>query len=267
MPAWCDAHLHLQDPRLSGQLGEIILQARAAGVLACSVNTTCEADWPAVAALARAHPDWIIPSFGIHPWKADTTTPGWDARLIRMLEEFPHAGIGECGVDRWVKSPPIVLQRSVFSRQLALARALDRTVSVHCLKAWGLLLDELAQQTPRRFLIHSFGGSAETARELLRLGAYFSFSGYFLFPKKHAVLEVFRQLPKHRILVETDAPDMAPPDEFISHCLPNGANHPANLPSIGRALAKQLGMEAQTFADITNKHFHMLFPRRHSENL
>ena len=90
-----------------------------------------------------------------------------------------------------------------------------------------------------------------TARRLLPLGAYFSFSGHFLHPRKAAVLEVFRQLPHDRILLETDAPDMLPPDETISHPLPEKLNHPANLPAIGRALAAALGITAHDLAGLT----------------
>ena len=101
--------------------------------------------------------------------------------------------------------------------------------------------------------MHSYGGSIEFARQLLDLGAYFSFSGYFLQPRKTAVVEVFKELPKDRILIETDAPDMAPPDEVVSHPLADGLNHPANLPAIGAALAEELGMEATELAELTTK--------------
>ena len=101
------------------------------------------------------------------------------------------------------------------------------------------------------FLMHSYGGSIEFARQLLDLGAYFSFSGYFLQPRKAAVVEVFKELPTDRILVETDAPDMAPPEELVTHPMAEGLNHPANLPAIGAALAKELGMEAEELAELT----------------
>ena len=101
------------------------------------------------------------------------------------------------------------------------------------------------------FLMHSFGGSIETARRLIPLGACFSFSGHFLHPRKAAVLEVFRQLPRDRILLETDAPDMLPPDDIITHPLPENLNHPANLPAIGQALAAALGMSPADLAELT----------------
>jgi len=107
--------------------------------------------------------------------------------------------------------------------------------------------------------MHSFGGSIEIARRLIPLGAYFSFSGYFLQSRKAKVLEVFRHLPRERILLETDAPDMLPPAEVITHPLPEHANHPANLPSIARGLAVALGMSPGDLSRLTAENFHSCF--------
>lgn len=256
MSGWTDSHNHLQDPRL-GEAGPVIRAMRDAGVGRCVVNATCEADWPAVEALA--HPDFIMPAFGIHPWKAHRAAAGWRGRLASLLEKNPQASIGECGLDQWISSPPLEIQRPVFMTQLELAREMRRPITIHCLKAWGPLIDALVACPPPRFLMHSFGGSIETARRLLPLGAYFSFSGHFLHPRKAAALEVFRQLPRERILLETDAPDMLPPDEIVSHPLPEKLNHPANLPAIGRALAEALGMAAEELAELTRTNAAAMF--------
>jgi len=258
MSCWTDSHNHLQDPRL-GDAGPVIAAMREAGVGHCVVNATSEADWAAVEKLALAHPDFISPAFGIHPWKAHTAEDEWIERLACLLEKHPQASIGECGLDQWVSSPPLEIQRPVFMAQLELAREMRRPVTIHCLKAWGPLMDALAECPPPRFLMHSYGGSIESARRLLPLGAFFSFSGHFLHPRKAAVLEVFRQLPRDRILMETDAPDMPPPDEIITHPLPQKLNHPANLSVIGSGLAAALGMEAQALANLTRVNAESLF--------
>lgn len=258
MTCWTDSHNHLQDPRL-GDAVPVIAAMKAAGVGRCVVNATCEADWPAVEKLALAHPDFILPAFGIHPWKAHAATDGWRERLAVLLEKHPHATLGECGLDKWVSFPPMDVQMPVFAQQLALSRKTGRPLTIHCLKAWGALLESLSAQPPPRFLMHSFGGSLETARQLLPMGAWFSFSGHFLHPRKAGSLEVFRQLPRDRILLETDAPDMLPPAEIIRHPLPENLNHPANLPSIGLALAAALGMPADELADLTRENASVFF--------
>lgn len=250
---WTDAHNHLQDPRL-GEAAPVIAAMRAAGVERCVVNATREQDWEAVETLALAYPDFVFPAFGIHPWHAHTASDGWLDRLAGLLAKHSFASIGEVGLDGWVSSPNLEIQRRVFTDQVRLAREMKRPLTIHCLKAWGSLLDAFAEvPPPERFLMHSFNGSIETARRLLPLGAYFSFSGYFLHERKSAVLDVFRQLPPDRILLETDAPDMRPPDGFVTHPLPENHNHPANLPAIGTALAAALGMTPDNLASLTRE--------------
>jgi TatD DNase family protein len=250
---WVDSHNHLHDPRL-GAAAPLIAAMRAAGVSRCIVNATREADWADVEKLATREPDFVLPAFGIHPWHAHTATSGWQERLRNLLEKHPRASIGECGLDQWISHPVIEVQRPVFLAQLRLARELDRPLTIHCLKAWGALFEAFAEAPPpSRFLMHSFGGSIETARRLIPSGAYFSFSGYFLSDRKSAVPGVFRQLPPDRILLETDAPDMLPPADFISHPLPDKQNHPANLAAIGRALAAALAIEPERLADLTTQ--------------
>ena len=256
MNGWFDAHNHLQDPRL----GDVAAEARQAGVIRCVVNATREEDWTAVAGLAARHPEFVVPSFGIHPWHAHTATDGWQGRLRDVLEAHPGAGIGEIGLDKWVDSPSIDCQMPVFLDQLRMARELGRPATIHCLKAWGPLFDALDRcEAPARFLMHSFNGSIETARRLLPAGAWFSCSGYFLREGKDRVLDVFRELPPDRILLETDAPDMAPPEEWRSHPLPDGRNHPANLPAIGAALAGRLGHAPEEFARLTAENARRFF--------
>lgn len=262
MIPWIDAHNHLHDPRLGDGPAEIIAAMKSAGVVRCVVNATREDDWSAVADLAAAHPDFILPAFGIHPWHAHTATAGWQNRLSSLLEKHPSATIGECGLDRWIDSPSLEIQLPIFLSQLEIARDLDSTATIHCLKAWEPLFDAFGKQPPpARFLMHSFGGPIEIARRLIPLGAYFSFSGYFLHLRKSKVLEVFRQLPEDRILVETDAPDMTPPEEIITHPIPGERNHPANLPSIAEALASLLKKSPADLSALTAENFHRCFPQ------
>lgn len=247
---WIDCHNHLQ---LFGTDAEAVLAAMTAGgVERCVVNATREDDWAAVAGLADAFPDIVVPAFGIHPWHAHEAGGKWRRQLRELLERFPQAGVGECGLDRWVSVPEVAVQTAVFKEQLRIARELRRTVTIHCVRAWGLLAQALADEAPPpAFLLHSFGGSLETARQLLPLGAWFSLSGTALHPRRAALLETFRHLPSQRILLESDAPDMPPPPAFVSHPLPDNRNHPANLPAIAAGLAAALGMSTAALADLT----------------
>lgn len=259
MELWTDSHNHLHDPRI-GDPACALEAAGHAGVTRCIVNATREADWCEVDSLCARFPQSLTPAFGIHPWHAATATDGWLDRLRTRLNVHPSASIGECGLDRWVSQPAIETQIPVFHGQLRISQETRRPLTIHCLKAWGMVLDMLTKMPPPvGFLMHSYGGSIEVARQLLPLGAYFSFSGHFLHPRKAAVREVFRQLPPDRILLETDAPDMLPPDAYQSDSSSFPANHPANLPAIGCGLAKLLGLETSLLAQLTRKNAAALF--------
>lgn len=248
MPLY-DSHNHLQ--RFDDPVG-IIAEMQAAGVSGCIVNGTGEDDWESVATLAESHPDFVTPAFGLHPWKAHLRSESWLATLEGYLDRFPNASIGECGLDGWVTGPPLAEQRAAFLPQLALARERRLPVTIHALKAWDPLFDAFAAEPPpEKFLLHSFGGSSELVKRVAAAGAFFSFSGHFLHPRKSRVLDAFRHVPEDRLLLETDAPDMPPPDSFVAFPLPDGRNHPANLPRIATGLATALGMPSARLAEIT----------------
>jgi len=221
-----------------------------------ALNGTEENDWPAVAELAAQYPDFITPSFGLHPWKVGGRSSQWKQLLREFLVNHPEAGLGECGLDRWIPEHDIEDQLEVFRFQLDLALELNRPVTIHCLKAWGSMMDELRSRSVLpRFLMHSFNGSLEISRELVTMGAYFSFSGYFLHDRKSALCDVFRTLPPDRILLETDAPDMLPPEIFQSHPL-SGLNHPANLTRIAEGFNRVIDLDPHFCSENCRRFFH-----------
>ena len=257
-----DAHNHLQDEWLAPHLEAIARDCQNAGIAAAVVNGTSEADWPAVAVLARRFA-WVRPSFGLHPWDCGNAGPGWRESLGRALDAHPAAGVGEIGIDGWIvdrarpddprlaglRRAPLAEQEEAFLWQLELAADRDLPVTIHCIDAWGRLLELLrtARRPARGFLLHAYAGSDELAREFARLGAYFSFNGAFLAPRHAARRAVFARLARERILVETDAPAMPlPPDQEI-HPLPpspsgDRINHPANLTSAYAGLSEVRGL-------------------------
>lgn len=280
-----DAHNHLQDDRLLPVREGLVAAAREAGVCGMVVNGACESDWDAVERWAEEQPGWVKPSFGWHPWYLHERLEGWEARLEQRLRRRRDAGVGECGLDQWILSlnpgararyvpglagiEPVGLeeQEAVLRVHLELAHQWERPLSLHCLGAWGRLL-ELLEAGPLPacgFLLHSYGGSVEMMRCLVRLGGYFSFPGYFLHERKERQREVFRQVPPDRLLVETDAPDQLPPEEFRSHALAGvdgPLNHPANLALIQRGLATVLGRQPEELEIRLEENYRRLFGGR-----
>jgi TatD DNase family protein len=254
-----DAHNHLQDERLASRLEDILRELPSLQITRCVVNGTCERDWPAVAALAKRF-EWIIPAFGLHPWFAKERSSGWFDAFRKFLDETPGAAVGEIGLDRWIKDHDVADQEKVFVAQLEIAADRNVAASIHCLKAWGNLEDTLRthKRPARGFLLHSFGGSVETARSLGKLGGYFSVSGYFAHDRKTTQREIFKKIPVERLLVETDAPDMLPPPNLISH--PAGdTNDPRNLPRVYEFAATLAGLPLDAFAKRVETNFNSLF--------
>ena len=258
-----DAHNHLHDDRFGGRQGELLAECARAGIARMVVNGSCESDWPQVLALARQSA-LVLPSFGYHPWYLHERTPDWRKQFESFLDEIPCA-VGEIGLDRWKPDLPYEPQEEVFLAQLRVAAERNLPASIHCLRAWGRLHDLLrAHPRPARGLVlHSFGGPAEMIPALSRLGAYFSFPGYFLNERKLRQRETFKRVPPDRLLIETDAPDQLLPEGRNRFPL-SGAdgkplNHPANLPVVNEGLAEILGENPELLAARVEENFHRVF--------
>ena len=274
-----DAHQHFHFEQLAPHRATIDADLRALGLQRAVVNGTNEEEWPIVAGLAREYP-WILPSFGVHPWDCGNRSATWHTALLAQLESNPTAGIGEIGLDRWIidgmrpddprlaglRVAPLEEQMEVLSAQLALAAQLHRPPSIHCVQAFGALLDVLkATALPTRgFLLHGYGGPAEMIPELVKFGAYFSFNIEMLSPRLVGRSDNFKTIPADRLIVETDAPTKLPAPDRIRFSLPPGpdgtpVNHPGNLVVAYEALAELRGQPLTALALQVERNFRLLF--------
>lgn len=259
-----DAHNHLQDERLAPHLADVLEVLPKTGVVRMVVNGSCEEDWPQVLALARTHPE-IIPSFGYHPWYVKERSTNWKGNMKQHLDAIPSA-VGEIGLDKWIKDYDLLQQKEVFVWQLRLASERNLPVSIHCLQAWGTLL-ELLKKEPRPncgFVLHSFGGPSEMIESLAELGAYFSLPGYFAHQRKQRQRDTFKLVPMDRLLIETDAPDQLLPFERIDFPLQNASsgraiNHPANLGAVYRFASELLEAPIEALAKQVEENFNRVF--------
>lgn len=259
-----DAHCHLQDKRLIPYLDEILNSIPSANIAFVSICGSRPKDWEDVKNLSVKH-RWIIPSYGVHPWYTGKLPDDWFETFLDYIGNQP-CGIGEIGLDTWIKGHNLQLQQEIFVRQLRVAAEKNLPVSIHCVKAFEPLLDTLRKNPIPQcgFLIHSYGGLKEFIKPLVELGAYFSFPGYFAKETKQAQLESFKEIPIERLLIETDAPDQLPPDSLIRYPLIDSEtkrplNHPLNLIPIYEFLSEYLNIPLEDLCKITEQNFLKLF--------
>lgn len=190
MMATPDAHTHLSCARHMDER-ELLLPA--------CICSSCPSEWEELARIAQKHTGKIIPSFGIHPWHVDESSLQSIETLSSFLQQFPHAGIGEIGLDHTRNAAaPLDLQQEIFECQLNLACQTGRAVSIHCVKAWGRLLDSLEKFHPSRILIHGWKGPSEILPRLHALNCRFSI-GLSSMDEQNIL-----SIPANRLLVESD---------------------------------------------------------------
>ncbi|HXJ32147.1 MAG TPA: TatD family hydrolase [Gemmatimonadales bacterium] len=256
MPALVDAHCHLGDAAFDGDRPAVLARAAAAGVGHVVVIGESLAGSTRAAALAREHAG-LSATAGVHPHEA----AAWDAAAPRQLRELLQApelvAVGETGLDYHYDHAPRGLQRAAFEGQLALAADLKKPVVIHAREAdddMAALLRDWGGRVPA-LVLHSFAGSRALFTAGMEVGAYFSFSGMITFKNWRPEVAV-SQCPEDRLLVETDAPYLAP----VPHR--GHRNEPAFVPGIVSALARQRGMSPDTLARYTFENASRVFGRR-----
>lgn len=274
-----DAHNHLQNEWLAPHLNQVASNLHDAGIAGAVVNGTSPDDWPAVSTLASRF-SWVVPSYGVHPWDCGNRPADWQEQLESRISSEPRAQVGEIGIDRWMldrakpddprlaglRRAPLDEQLKVFIWQLEYAAAQSRAVSVHCIDAWGILFDALrsANLPDQGFLLHAYAGPSEMVKPFADLGAYFSFNGSYLDPKRANQRETFKAVPLDRLLIETDAPSMPLQSEWKRYELPSQpdgkpANHPANIAGVYAGLADFLGQPIDQLSQQVEQNFTRLF--------
>lgn len=154
--------------------------------------------------------DYIFAAAGIHPEYAAELPENWESELRRLLSLEKVIALGEIGLDHhYPDGAPKDVQRDVFTRQLQIARELDMPVIIHSRDAMGETLEILREYKPRG-VMHCFSGSAESAREVVKLGMYIGFTGVLTFKNSKKAWSACEAVPIDRLLLETDCPYMAP---------------------------------------------------------
>jgi len=228
-----DSHCHLDFDSLSADLDGVLARAAANGVTGMVTISTRVREFARLTAIAEAH-DNVWCSVGTHPEHAADEPDVTTEDLVRLASHPKCVAIGEAGLDYHYDGPSPEVQATSFRRHIAAARETDLPLVIHARDADDDIATILADESKKGsfpFILHCFSSGPELARRGLALGGYISFSGILTFKNAEAIREVAAFAPADRLLVETDAPFLAP----VPHR--GKVNEPALLPAVGAALA------------------------------
>jgi TatD DNase family protein len=252
-----DSHCHLNYKGLVEDQQAVIARARAAGVSAMLNISTRASEWDEVIGVAEREPD-VWATIGIHPHEADIHPDVATETLVERARHPRVAGIGESGLDFYYDRSDRDRQRASFRSHIAAAREAQVPIVVHTRDAeadTGQILDEEMAKGRFAGVLHCFTGTIDLARRAMDLGFYVSISGIVTFKNARELAEVARQIPLDRLLIETDAPFLAPVPHRGRTC------EPAFVADTARFLAELRGEAVETLAAATSANFRALFSK------
>ncbi|MBK7950309.1 MAG: TatD family hydrolase [Deltaproteobacteria bacterium] len=257
---WLDSHCHVTADRFDPDRAAVLERAFAAGVeTLVTIGSGYGVDGNAEAIALAESDSRIFATVGVHPHEADRYGDEERRRLRGWLGHARVVAVGECGLDYHYMNSDRTTQRRVFAEQVALARELDLPVSIHVRSddesAYDELLEIWIAEGERRLegVLHCYTGSRAFALRALDEGFCVSFSGIVTFKNSRELREVARAIPLDRLLVETDAPFLAPEGHR------GRRNEPAWVGVVGEALAGLHGVSAEALAQATTHNARRLF--------
>jgi len=251
-----DSHCHLDMEEFSSDRAAVLDRARAAGVSAflCPADVSEPSGLRTTLALAAGNPD-ITAAAGLHPHKAGLRGPAHLEAIRKLAAERTISAIGEIGLDYHYHFAPPDIQRTAFREQIALAAEVRLPVIVHSRLAGADVREAIdAERFAGGGILHCFTEGLDVAETMIARGFFISFSGILTFPNAADLRDVARALPLDRLLVETDAPYLAPVP------FRGKRNEPAYVLETARALAALRGLEPEELADAVTANFRALFP-------
>ncbi|MCP5112438.1 MAG: TatD family hydrolase [bacterium] len=248
-----DSHCHLDDKKFDDDREAVIERALEAGVTAMVAIGTGEGppDLEAGIRLAEVHP-FIHATVGVHPHDAAKAEDATLKHLEGLLRHPTVVGLGEIGLDYYYDFSPRDRQMEVFQSQLQLASDAGKPIIIHTRDAWDDTIAILREHWgPERHggIMHCFSGGVDQARQALELGMHVSFAGIVTFPKAAPVQEAAKNVPLDRLLVETDAPYLAPAPKRGKR------NEPAYVVETTKRLASLRGETYEQVAAATTTNF------------
>jgi TatD DNase family protein len=252
-----DSHCHLDFPELAGELDQVLRRAQSAGVgLMVSISTRVQR-FNELRVLTEAH-DNVFCSVGTHPHNAAEEPDIMVEELVELARHPKVVAIGEAGLDYHYDHSPRDMQKKSFRTHIAAARETGLPLIIHARDADAdivRMVEEESEKGEFPFVLHCFTGGPDLARRGLALGGHISFSGVVTFKNAHALREIALAVPSDRILVETDAPYLAPEP------LRGKTNEPAFVVHTAARLAALRGVSEPDMARLTTDNFFRLFKK------
>lgn len=252
-----DSHCHLDFPDFDADRDAVLTRARARGIGRMVTISTRVREFGAIRAIAESEPD-VFCSIGTHPHNADDETDVTTAELVRISRHEKVVAIGEAGLDYHYKHSAPANQAASFRRHIAAARETGLPLVIHARDAdadIATILEDEAGKGAFPAVLHCYSSGRALALTGISLGFYVSFSGILTFKNAEEIRALAAELPADRILVETDAPYLAPP--------PNRGkrNEPAFVADTAAVLASVRGVSEAQIADQTTQNFFRLFSK------
>jgi len=247
-----DSHCHLDFPDFATEREAIVARARSAGVETMLTIGTRLDEFATVRAIAEAHNE-IWCSVGVHPHEAKDYAALAPQQLVALAAHPKVVGIGETGLDFHYDLSPRDIQERVFRTHIGASRETGLPLIVHAREADGEVADILDEERPPPGVMHCFSSGRALAEAALELGFYISVSGLVTFRNAEELRAIVRDVPLDRLLVETDAPYLAPVPYRGKR------NEPAFVAATAAAVAELKGIELHHLAAITSENFFRLF--------
>ena len=249
-----DSHCHLDSPDFTTERDAVVARARAAGVAEMLTICTRLDEFDGVCSTAEAY-DGIWCSLGAHPHEAKDHAPLRPEQLVALASHPKVIGIGETGLDFHYDLSPRDIQERVFRAHIAASRASGLPLIIHAREADREIAQILGQEAPLRGVMHCFSSGPALAEAALELGFYISLSGIVTFRNAEELRVIARDVPLDRLLVETDAPYLAPVPYRGKR------NEPAFVSATAAAVAKLKDVGAEHIAAVTRENFFRLFTK------
>ncbi len=257
MTTLVDSHCHLDFPDFAEERAAIVARARAAGVTTLVTISTRVKRFAQILEIAEEYDDvWC--SVGTHPHNAHEELDITAEELVRLAQHPKVVAIGEAGLDYHYDKSPRAAQAQGFRTHIAAARATQLPLVIHAREADDDMIAILEDETgkgPFPFVLHCFSSGPALAKRGVELGGYVSLSGILTFRNSQEIRDIAAGVPHDRLLVETDAPYLAPPPHRGKR------NEPAFVVNTARVLAETIGVSGAEVAQLTTDNFFRLFSK------